>query len=145
MASAFNTSVPYLEDELTQLILDGQISARIDSHAKVTFLVTLCVRNVKFLLVSCTMYWHYLIYIVHSYCNLRSFPLIYIVHSYILLSEKPSSSPGIHSCSNTIIQITLQIMYARNVDHRSAVFQKVLEVGEAYQLRTKVLCACDII
>ncbi len=130
MASAFNTSVPYLEDELTQLILDGQISARIDSHAKVTFLVTLCVRNVKFLLVSCTMYWHY---------------LIYIVHSYILLSEKPSSSPGIHSCSNTIIQITLQIMYARNVDHRSAVFQKVLEVGEAYQLRTKVLCACDII
>lgn len=29
-------------------------------------------------------------------------------------------------------------MYARNVDHRSAVFQKVLEVGEAYQLRTKV-------
>ncbi|XP_064407126.1 COP9 signalosome complex subunit 1-like [Halichondria panicea] len=65
MASAFNTSVPYLEDELTQLILDGQISARIDSHAK--------------------------------------------------------------------------IMYARNVDHRSAVFQKVLEVGEAYQLRTKAL------
>ncbi len=40
------------------------------------------------------------------------------------------------------VQITLQIMYARNVDHRSAVFQKVLEVGEAYQLRTKVLCAC---
>ena len=35
MASAFNTSVSYLEDELTQLILDGQISARIDSHAKV--------------------------------------------------------------------------------------------------------------
>lgn len=29
-------------------------------------------------------------------------------------------------------------MYARNVDHRSAVFQKALEVGEAYQLRTKV-------
>ena len=35
MASAFNTSVSALEDELTHLILDGQISARIDSHAKV--------------------------------------------------------------------------------------------------------------
>ena len=35
MATAFNTSVAHLEDELTQLILDDQISARIDSHAKV--------------------------------------------------------------------------------------------------------------
>ena len=65
MASAFNTSVSALEDELTHLILDGQISARIDSHAKV--------------------------------------------------------------------------MYARQVDQRSAIFQKALEVGEAYQLRTKAL------
>ena len=32
----------------------------------------------------------------------------------------------------------LQIMYARNIDQRSAVFQKALEVGEAYHLRTKV-------
>jgi len=36
MAVAFNTSVSNLEDELTQLILDDQISARIDSHAKVS-------------------------------------------------------------------------------------------------------------
>ena len=35
MASAFNTTISSLEDELTQLILDGQISARIDSNAKV--------------------------------------------------------------------------------------------------------------
>ena len=35
MAAAFNTSVLLLEEELTSLILDGQISARIDSHAKV--------------------------------------------------------------------------------------------------------------
>ena len=35
MASAFNTSVTALEDELMQLILDGQINARIDSHNKV--------------------------------------------------------------------------------------------------------------
>ena len=34
MAVAFNTSLPALEDELTRLILDGTISARIDSHSK---------------------------------------------------------------------------------------------------------------
>lgn len=44
MAEAFNTSVPALEDELMQLILDGQIQARIDSHNKVsTRRVTRCV------------------------------------------------------------------------------------------------------
>ena len=35
MARAFNTTVSNLEDELSQLILDGQIQARIDSHNKV--------------------------------------------------------------------------------------------------------------
>ena len=35
MARAFNTTVLELEDELMQLILDGQINARIDSHSKV--------------------------------------------------------------------------------------------------------------
>lgn len=35
MAASFNTSVGLLENELTQLILDGQISARIDSRKKV--------------------------------------------------------------------------------------------------------------
>ena len=35
MASAFNTTVSALEEELMQLILDGQINARIDSHNKV--------------------------------------------------------------------------------------------------------------
>lgn len=37
MAAAFNRSVPALEDELMQLILDGQIQARIDSHNKILF------------------------------------------------------------------------------------------------------------
>ena len=32
----------------------------------------------------------------------------------------------------------VQIMYARNVNQRSAVFQKALEFGETYQLKTKV-------
>lgn len=36
MAQAFNTTVAALEDELTQLILEGLINARIDSHSKVT-------------------------------------------------------------------------------------------------------------
>jgi COP9 signalosome complex subunit 1 len=35
MASAFNTTINALEDEIMQLILDGQINARIDSHNKV--------------------------------------------------------------------------------------------------------------
>ena len=39
MATAFNTTVAQLEDELTKLILDGQISARIDSHSKVKCLL----------------------------------------------------------------------------------------------------------
>ncbi|XP_057310439.1 COP9 signalosome complex subunit 1-like [Hydractinia symbiolongicarpus] len=37
MAASFNTSVGLLENELTQLILDGQISARIDSRKKVLY------------------------------------------------------------------------------------------------------------
>ena len=35
MAEAFNTTVDELEVELKKLILDGKMSARIDSHAKV--------------------------------------------------------------------------------------------------------------
>lgn len=37
MAVSFNTSVSALEDELMQLILDGQIQARIDSHNKILY------------------------------------------------------------------------------------------------------------
>lgn len=37
MAAAFNRSVSALEDELMQLILDGQIQARIDSHNKILY------------------------------------------------------------------------------------------------------------
>lgn len=35
IATEFSTTVPALEDELTQLILDGQIQARIDSNRKI--------------------------------------------------------------------------------------------------------------
>jgi COP9 signalosome complex subunit 1 len=35
MAGAFNTNVAGLEKELSRLIMDGSISARIDSHNKV--------------------------------------------------------------------------------------------------------------
>ena len=34
MASAFNTSIPLLERSLAQLIVDGQLSARINSETK---------------------------------------------------------------------------------------------------------------
>ncbi|KAI8512254.1 PREDICTED: COP9 signalosome complex subunit 1-like [Branchiostoma belcheri] len=37
MAAAFNTTLAALEDELMQLILDGQIQARIDSHNKILY------------------------------------------------------------------------------------------------------------
>lgn len=37
MAKCFNTPLPDLENELVQLILDGQIKARIDSVNKVSF------------------------------------------------------------------------------------------------------------
>jgi hypothetical protein len=39
MATAFNTSLSALEEELTLLILDGQIQARIDSQNKVNWLL----------------------------------------------------------------------------------------------------------
>jgi len=37
MSEAFNCTVPALENELMQLILDGQIQARIDSHNKILY------------------------------------------------------------------------------------------------------------
>lgn len=37
MAKAFNTTVPGMERELSLLIMDGQISARIDSELKILF------------------------------------------------------------------------------------------------------------
>lgn len=65
MATSFNCTVRSLEDELTQLILDGQISARIDSGKK--------------------------------------------------------------------------ILYARDVDQRSTIYEKALEVGKEYERKTKAL------
>ncbi|KAK2164227.1 hypothetical protein LSH36_67g01013 [Paralvinella palmiformis] len=45
MASAFNTSVLALEDELMTLILEGQINARIDSHNKALILRSAMLKN----------------------------------------------------------------------------------------------------
>jgi len=45
MAHAFNTTVANLEDELSELILDGQIQARIDSHNKVKLSATISQSN----------------------------------------------------------------------------------------------------
>lgn len=65
MSEAFNCSVPALENEIMQLILDGQIQARIDSHNK--------------------------------------------------------------------------ILYAKDADHRSATFEKAINVGRDFQRRTRML------
>lgn len=65
MSEAFNCTVPALENEIMQLILDGQIQARIDSHNK--------------------------------------------------------------------------ILFAKNADHRSATFEKAINVGKEFQRRTRML------
>ena len=49
---------------------------------------------------------------------------------------------GRQLCCQVLFCLSLQVMYARQVDQRSAIFQKALEVGEAYQLRTKVGTPC---
>ena len=36
-------------------------------------------------------------------------------------------------------------MYARHIDQRGTVFEKAIEVGDAYVLRTKVLYNCNTI
>ncbi|XP_076345197.1 COP9 signalosome complex subunit 1-like [Tachypleus tridentatus] len=48
MAAAFNTSVSALEDELMQLILDGQVQARIDSHNKILYAKDIDQRSTTF-------------------------------------------------------------------------------------------------
>ena len=48
MATAFNTSVSDLEDELTTLILEGHMQARIDSHNKIVFAACVEERSVTF-------------------------------------------------------------------------------------------------
>lgn len=48
MAIAFNTNVKSLEDEIMQLILDGQIHARIDSHNKILYAKDIDPRTVTF-------------------------------------------------------------------------------------------------
>ena len=41
-------------------------------------------------------------------------------------------------CLKIVIYNTKQVMYARQIDQKSAVFEKALEVGDAYMLRSKV-------
>ncbi|XP_066598723.1 COP9 signalosome complex subunit 1 isoform X2 [Prorops nasuta] len=48
MATAFNRTVAELEDELMQLILDGQIQARIDSHNKILYAKDIDQRSTTF-------------------------------------------------------------------------------------------------
>uniref|UniRef100_A0A8C1TAA3 PCI domain-containing protein n=1 Tax=Cyprinus carpio TaxID=7962 RepID=A0A8C1TAA3_CYPCA len=48
MAVAFNTTVAALEDELTQLILEGLINARIDSHSKAGLHSLICYPHMSF-------------------------------------------------------------------------------------------------
>lgn len=86
--------------------------------------------------------------------------LILVVHSSLLHTLRKTEcvnlliaffSFGVKQCSihlvfaillfhiTCTINVILQVMYARQVDQRSAVFQKAIEVGDAYVLRTKVI------
>ena len=51
MAEAFNTDISSLENELIALILDGMVSARIDSHAKVNPLIVITNLVKKYLII----------------------------------------------------------------------------------------------
>ncbi len=53
MAMAFNTTVAALEDELTQLILEGLINARIDSHSKAGLHSLICHPDTSFSRTMC--------------------------------------------------------------------------------------------
>lgn len=90
MAQAFNTTVAALEDELTQLILEGLINARIDSHSKV-----------------------------------RHAPL--------------ATPTRVRFFSPTSLQMSHQILYARDVDQRSTTFEKSLHMGKEFQRRAKAM------
>jgi COP9 signalosome complex subunit 1 len=48
MAESFNTTIPALENELMELILEGQILARIDSHNKILYAKNIDQRSVTF-------------------------------------------------------------------------------------------------
>lgn len=89
MAQAFNTTVAALEDELTQLILEGLINARIDSHSKVR--------------------------------------------------HTPLATPTRVRFSPTSLQMSHQILYARDVDQRSTTFEKSLHMGKEFQRRAKAM------
>ena len=56
MAESFNTTVPALEDELTQLILDDQIQARIDSHNKVILAKVIAILTVLQMVFKCVSF-----------------------------------------------------------------------------------------
>ncbi len=93
MALSFNTTTSALEEELIQLILDGQIQARIDSQNKViNFQINLIIMILELKLV-----W------------------------------------------------TMQILYAKDIDQRSATFEKSIEMGKEYQKRTKAVILRSLI
>ena len=58
MAAAFNTTLAALEDEIMQLILDGKINARIDSHNKVVSPICFFGLSISLYLLSLQIQWN---------------------------------------------------------------------------------------
>ncbi|KAG5833004.1 hypothetical protein ANANG_G00297260 [Anguilla anguilla] len=109
MAAAFNTTVAALEDELTQLILEGLINARIDSHSKAGPSAA-------------------------SYCSSITSPPA-LSHSKAGLSTSSYSS----SITSPPALSHSKILYARDVDQRSTTFEKSLQMGKEFQRRAKAM------
>jgi len=57
MAKCFNCSLPALEEEVVNLILEGQIRARIDSHNKVSTANIFLIRRDKKVLEVTDSFW----------------------------------------------------------------------------------------
>lgn len=141
MATAFNTTVAALEDELTQLILEGLINARIDSHSKVSasepqvvdWTAVLRLKNSLFLgyfeIASICCEWCF-----KEGCSAASMTL----QLYSTVQEGLSAmEPCCSSCMQCLSW--LQILYARDVDQRSTTFEKSLLMGKEFQRRAKAM------
>ncbi|KAG1675709.1 COP9 signalosome complex subunit 1 [Nymphon striatum] len=111
MATAFNTTVSGLEDELMILILDGQIQARIDSHNK--------------------YFSPYLSADMNKMATAFNTTVSGLEDELMILILDGQIQARIDSHN--------KILYAKDVDQRSTTFEKSLNMGKEFQWRTKAL------
>uniref|UniRef100_A0A1B0CY66 COP9 signalosome complex subunit 1 n=1 Tax=Lutzomyia longipalpis TaxID=7200 RepID=A0A1B0CY66_LUTLO len=164
MATAFNRTVAALENEVMQLILDGQIQARIDSHNKIlyakdadqrssTFEKAINVgkeyqRRTRMLILRAAMLK------VQIHVKIRNRALIQYFSPYLsadLRKMATAFNRTVAALENEVMQLILdgqiqaridshnKILYAKDADQRSSTFEKAINVGKEYQRRTRML------